>query len=207
MACTNSVDIYILWWIVKNKRSSSGLVDRAARMPEVLYLPWCLASYPPLHRSPPTPVSRWPACCPQCTSTQPELRAPQYALGKAWAAKGTRSLSRLYWIFLNGLTSAHAALKYWTGRTFKYRKTCRLEMIAPYIIYSSYDHILEGVLFCFAFFKLNIPFLFIGKKWLSSVPPQQGIIQMQQINMEYCHICDLIYRSFVFLWSFCYDCC
>lgn len=51
MACTNPADIYILWWIVKNKRNSSEPVDGAARMPEVLYLPWCRATYPPLHRS------------------------------------------------------------------------------------------------------------------------------------------------------------
>lgn len=134
MACTNSADIYILWWIVKNKRSSSGLVDRAARMPEVLYLPWCLASYPPLHRSPPTPVSRWPACCPQCTSTQPRLRVPQPAVGKAWAAQSTHWLSQSKWNLVKDLTSVHTALRYWTaGRTDKYRKTSRLEMIAVYI--------------------------------------------------------------------------
>ena len=134
MACTNSADIYILWWIVKNKRSSSGLVDRAARMPEVLYLPWCLASYPPLRRSPPTPVSSWPACCPQCTSTQPRPRAPQHAVGKIWAARSPHCLSQLYWILVNGLTSVHTPVRYWTtGRTVKYRKTSRLEMIALYM--------------------------------------------------------------------------
>lgn len=134
MACTNSVDIYILWWIVKNKRSNSGLVDKAARMPEVLYLPWCLASYPPLRWSPPTPVSRWPACCPQCTSTLHRLRAPQFAVGKDWAARSTHCLSQLYWILVNGLTSVHTALRYWTaGRTVKYRRISRLEMIALYL--------------------------------------------------------------------------
>lgn len=98
----NSADIYILWWIVKNKRSSSALVDGAARMPEVLYLPWCLASLLPHCCSPPTPVSRWPGCCPQCTSTQPTVRGP---LSMLWERPGQPKAP----ICVNGLTSAHAA--------------------------------------------------------------------------------------------------
>lgn len=111
-ACTNSADIYFLWWIVKNKRSSSGLVEGAARMPEVLNLLWCLASLLPHYCTPPTPVSRWPGCCPQCTSTQrmtggPSLRC---ALGMARQSKAA--------IFMNGLTSGHAAqLSRAAGRT------------------------------------------------------------------------------------------
>lgn len=135
MACTNSADIYILWWLVKNKRRSSALVERAARMPEVLYLPWCLASCRPLHRSPPTPVSRWPACCPQCTSTQPRPRAPLPAVGKAWAVKSivTAIVNLSEWPQYR-VTSVHTALIYKTNRrAFKYGKTCRPEMIAPYI--------------------------------------------------------------------------
>lgn len=57
-------------------------------MPEVLYLPWCLASFLPRYCSPPTPVSRWPGCCPQCTSTQPTSGAP---VGKARQPRALRS--------------------------------------------------------------------------------------------------------------------
>lgn len=95
-ACTNSADIYILWWIVKNKRSSSGLVDGAARMPELLYLPWCLASLLPHYCSPPTPVSRWPGCCPQCTSTQQTCGGPSACCGKGPAVQSAHLRERPY---------------------------------------------------------------------------------------------------------------
>lgn len=188
MACTNSVDIYILWWIVKNKRSSSGLVDRAARMPEVLYLPWCLASYPPLHWSPPLvpSYSGIPLTCVLSSVylDTAQAHSPSVCSGKGLGGKGASCLSQLYWVFLNGLTSARAALKYWTGREVKFRRTSRLEMIALYMHFwfGSNDHVLAvfpPFFFLFGFVCFfsegNSHFLFIAKLiWYSSVPPQQG---------------------------------
>ena len=135
VACTNSADIYILWWIVKNKRSSSRLMDRAARMPEVLYLPWCLASYP-LPSVGPLPL-RYPADLHAVLSAPPHSpgSGPHSLLwerlGRPGALAACQSYTEPKWM---GLTSVHVALRYRTaGRTVKYRKSRRLEMIALYI--------------------------------------------------------------------------
>lgn len=60
MACENSADICILWWIFENKLNSSGPVGLTARMPEILYLAWCEAPsagrLPPRHPADLRPV-------------------------------------------------------------------------------------------------------------------------------------------------------
>lgn len=132
MACTNSADIYILWWIVKNKRSNSGLVDRAARMPELLYLPWCLASSPPLHRSPPTPGIPLTCTLSSVHLLSPGSRALQPAVGKSWAAQSTHCLSHTYTEFsVNGISSMWRQCIVDSRKAgLNIAKTSRLEMIA-----------------------------------------------------------------------------
>lgn len=76
MACTNSADIYILWWIVKNKWNSSGWEPQEC-WKFYIYI-WLLTL--PLLWSPPTPVYCWPACHPKSTSQQLRLRAPRCVL-------------------------------------------------------------------------------------------------------------------------------